>query len=96
MGTKLHFRVHTTNLLKEIVDNSLTVGKNGVLFVPINQLRVLLCMVAERAAEINDPKLNALMIRMTLYEVADPESNEYNREIVNEHMKLLNKNEQTN
>jgi len=73
---KFHFRVHTPNLLKEIVSNSIP-RSHGVLFVPLNSLRILLGKVAERASELNDPILNQLMFDMTLYEIADPESKDY-------------------
>ena len=61
------FRVHTPNLLNEIADCA--VGKDaGVLFVPLNQFRILLGLVAQRALELDDPKLNKLMVALTLYE----------------------------
>jgi hypothetical protein len=43
-----------------------------------------LAQVAERASELNDPQLNELMCRLTLYEVADPYSGEYDPEILKE------------
>jgi len=38
--------------------------------------------VAERASQINDPQLNALMCRLALYEVADPFSKSYDKKVV--------------
>lgn len=65
--TDLGFRVHTPLLLKELADNG--IGTAGVLFVPINQLRICLGLLAERAAEINDPILNIRMLCLGLYDV---------------------------
>lgn len=81
MAKELCWKVHTPNLFKEIVDHALP-RKMGVMLTPINQFRLLLSEVAERASELNDPKLNALMCRMTLYEIADPESSEYDKKTV--------------
>jgi hypothetical protein len=65
----VHFRVDTPALLLEIVNCAMD-RKNGVLKIPINIFRDYLCRVAERAIEIDDPKLNILMLEMNLYEVA--------------------------
>ncbi len=45
-------------------------------------LRDLLCQVATRASQLNDRELNKLMMRLTLYEIADPESREYDKDFV--------------
>jgi hypothetical protein len=70
---KLHWKVHTPNLLKEIAGNNET----GILRIPLNIFQDLLRQVADRAVEINDEKLNCLMIRLTLYDNADPASPDY-------------------
>jgi hypothetical protein len=44
-------------------------------------------MVGERASELNDPQLNALMCRLTIYEIADPESKNYKPRVVKKIMK---------
>lgn len=72
---ELNWSFHTVNFLREI-------GINPTLSVirqPINIFGQILHEVATRASELNDPKLNALMVRLTLYEIADPESPEYNK-----------------
>lgn len=51
------------------------------MFVPANTLRLYLIQIAQRAAELNDPKLNAIMCQMALYSVADPYSPEFDKEI---------------
>jgi len=71
--TGVTFQVHTPRLLEEVLVNT---GASA-LKIPMNIFRQLLGQVATRASEIDDPKLNALMIRLTLYEVADPYSNDY-------------------
>ncbi len=75
---ELEFKIHAPNFLKEVFDLNPKLG--GVLFVPANTLRTYLLQIAQRASELNDPKLNAIMCQMSLYEIADPESKEYDRE----------------
>ncbi len=77
---KMQWRVHTPNLLKEIAQN---IGKNGTaVATPLQILAQLLSQVGERAAELNDEKLNALMVRLTIYSVADPESPDFDQDVV--------------
>jgi hypothetical protein len=72
----LKWRVHTPSLLKEILNNK---GAN-ILHRPVQIFASILSQVAQRASELNDAKLNALMCRLTLYVIADPESPEYDKE----------------
>ena len=72
------WKVHTPNLLREVMSNDST----AVLKIPIAVLAELLAEVAERAIELDDDKLNELMLRLTLYSAADPESPDYNPKIV--------------
>ena len=71
------WRVHTYRLLKEIVDCS----GQAILQKPLAIFGKLLAEVGERAAELNDPRLNALMLRLTIYTAADPESPDYDPEL---------------
>lgn len=64
----MHFRVDTPALLLEIVNCAMD-RRNGILKIPINIFREYLVKVAERAAKLNDPELNILMLEMNLYEV---------------------------
>lgn len=73
MKTELQWKVHTPNLLKEILNNP----QAGILRTPINILGKLLYQVGERAKEINDPTLNKLMMQLTIYSQADPGSKDY-------------------
>lgn len=67
--SKLDWSCHTPNLLKEVLTNE----SAGVLRMPLTIFGQLLAEVATRASELNDPALNLLMLRLTLYDVADPE-----------------------
>ena len=70
------WKVHTPQLLKEVLDNPTT----QILKIPLTILAGLLFAVAKRASELNDPQLNALMCRLTLYEISDPYSSEFDKE----------------
>ena len=67
-GNKYHFRVDSPQLLNEIASAGLP-RSAGVLKVPLNVFRTYLIQVAQRAIELNDPKLNILMLEMNLYEI---------------------------
>jgi hypothetical protein len=75
----LQWRVNTPQLLKEIIGNNET----AVLSKPLAIFGRILAEVGERAAEINDPKLNALMCRLAIYEVSDPYNANYDAELIN-------------
>jgi len=77
-GRKLEWRVHTPNLLQHIID----IPMPGMLGVPLNVFARLLMQVGQRAAELNDEKLNKLMMQLTIYSAADPQSEDYNQEAV--------------
>lgn len=77
-GIACEWRVHTYNLLKEISDHSGQVA----IQKPLQIFGELLYDVGRRAAELNDPRLNALMLRLTIYTAADPESPDYNPDLV--------------
>lgn len=72
----LYFKIDLPQFLKEIADCGLD-RKMGTLKIPLNIARQYLCMIAERAAEINDPQLNLLMIETRLYETPAPNTKEY-------------------
>lgn len=76
--TAAEWRVHTYWLLREIVET----GGQPILQKPLSILANLLAQVGERAAELDDPRLNALMLRLTIYTAADPDSPDYNPELV--------------
>lgn len=66
---ELTFNVSTVDLLNEVVNCALPPNM-GVLKIPLNIFKNLLCQVAERAIEIDDPQLNVLMLKLGLYEVS--------------------------
>jgi hypothetical protein len=74
----LKWKVHTPNLLKETLTNPGT----SALSTPFSIFGKLLAAVAERAIELKDPELDKLMLRLTLYSQADPESPDYDKELV--------------
>lgn len=74
-NVNLEFKINTPQFLKEVFDENPKLG--GIFFVPANILRNYLIQIAERASELNDPKLNAIMCQMALYSIADPYSNEF-------------------
>jgi hypothetical protein len=76
---EVYFKVHTAKLLEEILENNPSIG---ILKVPTNVFRGLLCQVAQRASQINDPILNKLMCDLTLYEIADPSSKDFDSKMV--------------
>jgi len=75
---KLKWRVHTHGLLKEILLDH----RNRMLEIPLNIMLGLLRQVAQRATELDDTKMNELMIRLSLYSVANPDDPEYDPELV--------------
>lgn len=75
-GKNLYWKVNTPALLNEILINN----QVAILAKPIAIFAAILHEVGERAAEINDPKLNALMCRLAIYAESDPYSVEYNAE----------------
>lgn len=81
------WKVHTPNLLKEIAQNT----NQPILSKPINIFGRLLAEVGKEAIRINDAKLNALMCRLTIYSMADPESPDYDKKALDQVYKLAQK-----
>jgi hypothetical protein len=80
MPENLGWKVHTPGLFKLIIEDP-----HGWAFqIPLNIMLDLLRKVAQRATELNDPELNKLMIRLSLYSISNPEDPEYNPELVNQ------------
>jgi len=74
----MEWRVNTAGLLSEIVAHN---PSAAILAKPIQILGIILSEVGQRAAELNDPKLNKLMARLALYAETDPYSEHYSEEI---------------
>ena len=79
---KLGWRIHTANFLAEATNNNLA----PVLHEGMVIFSLLLQAVAKRAIELDDRELNKLMIRLTLYKCADPESAEYQPDLIREYL----------
>lgn len=88
MTKQAKWRVNTPQLLKEVLVNQ---GSLSILNKPIQIFASLLEAVADRAGELNDPQLNALMCRMALYAESDPYNPEYNEELTNQTINLTTK-----
>jgi len=74
------WKVHTSNLLEEILTNK----SATILHKPLAIFGRVLAEVGERAAELNDPILNELMCRLTIYEIADQTKSTYDKAAVAE------------
>lgn len=79
--TPLSWRVNTCQLFKEIVENG--GQQTGIFRQPLMIMKSILAEISERALQLNDPQLNALMCRLSLYEQSDPYSKEYNEVLTN-------------
>lgn len=79
-GHSMMWRVNTAAFLKEVFDNYPANG--GIFYQPANIFRELLAMVSERATELNDPVMNALMCRLALFGEADPYSPDYDHDML--------------
>jgi len=77
MPAKPQWRAHLPRLIEEIANNP----QCSALVIPLRITREIIDRVAQRAIELNDPQLNALMCRLTLYEQSDPYSPHYNKEV---------------
>lgn len=73
----LQFDVSTPDFLKEACDNC----NGGMYAVCWNVFRNLIAMVATRAAELNDPIMNVLMLRLNLYDVPNAKRYEIIKQI---------------
>ena len=71
------WKVNTAGLLKEILVNKVVREPLGV---PIQIFASILLQVSERASELNDPLLNELMCRLSLYAISDPYNTEYDKD----------------
>lgn len=73
----LLWRINTAGFLREIGSNHVM----GFAQIPLQIFGNMLIEVGMRAAELNDPKLNALMCRMAMYDQADPTSKNFDSEL---------------
>jgi len=78
--TNASWKIHTPNLLNEVLKNPGT----GILKKPLTILGRYLYLIGERATELDDPILNNLMCKLTIYEIADPQNTNYDLEKLKE------------
>ncbi len=71
------WKVNTPGFLKEICGNP----QVAPIQITFQIFADILYEVATRASELNDDKLNALMCRLSLYEISDPYNNAFDREL---------------
>lgn len=68
----MNFRIDTPALIQEIGNNAKE-KRTPELIIPLNILLAYLTKLASRAAELNDPELNIIMLEMKLYDVPHDE-----------------------
>lgn len=73
----MKWRCNMPGLLKETLENGDPKGTNGVLQKPYQILFALLNELGEVAIELNDPKLNCMMLRLGIYENGIPSHPEF-------------------
>ena len=78
---KAKWRVNTPQLLREILVNQSSLS---ILNKPVQIFADILGAVAERAGELNDSQLNALMCRLALYAESDPYNADYDEKLTND------------
>ena len=66
---QLTFDVNFPGFVKEACENC----NGGMYAVTWNIFKNLICQVAQRATELHDPVLDALMIKLNLYELSNEE-----------------------
>jgi len=82
--SKENWRVNTSQLLEEITKNK---GASQ-LVIPLRIFNSILAEIAKRAIELDDKEMNKLMLRLSLYEVSNPKSKEYNPKTVTEYLSM--------
>lgn len=63
---RMQFDAHLPNLLRELVEGH---PSPGPLTRAVNLTLPILAALAERAIQIDDPRLNILMLRLAMYEI---------------------------
>ena len=68
--TEPHWRCHVPNLLKEVLEAN---PNMWAMKMPFNILLQMLYDLGKIAERINDPELNAMMLRLAIFEQGDPD-----------------------
>jgi len=81
--TNLKYKSNVKGLFEEII------GSNNQMWImrqPLKLTYQILQEVAQRSQEINDPKLNCLMLRLSLYDINDPQSENFDQDAVEKYL----------
>jgi len=79
----MKWRIHTTEFFNRIQEISSSLKETEAIIDPLIIFRDLLVQVGKRASKLDDPIMNALMCRLTIYGIADPQDKEnYNPKLV--------------
>jgi hypothetical protein len=89
MKERLEWKVHTHGLFKEILNGR----DSAILRNPLNIMQGILREVATRAIELDDRKLNVLMMRLSLYAISDPDDPKYDPLTVEHYVSQVRKSE---
>jgi len=81
---RLGWRCHTPNLIHEIGD----CNELGPVVPALRIFQTLLVQLSEVAIEIDNPKLNSMMVRLTLYSAGEPSNPDYNAKQIYEILEL--------
>lgn len=76
--------VNTKGLIEEIMDCN---KHSWILKIPLITLYDLLRQVAQRCAELNDPRLNELMLRLNMYEMSNKDRVKMIKQMIKEQEK---------
>ena len=77
------WKINVFGLLEEILGNPTCF----IMAKPFNILISILRELAKRAIELDDKELNKLMLRLSLYEIANPESSEFDQDKVTKYLR---------
>lgn len=76
---------NTPTLLEEIISHWW--DQTVVFQIPLRLLYGILQEVAQIATKIDDKELNQLMMRLSLYDISDPRSKNYDSDFVDQYLK---------
>jgi hypothetical protein len=78
---RLSWRVHTPNLINDIIANMDRKSYEQNVMTPMVIFQSILRELAELAIEIDDPRLSLIMCRLTLFSCADKREPDYDPDI---------------
>jgi len=78
-----HLKVNIRGIFEEILNNN---EHTWVMKIPLLSILHILAQVGERASELNDPLLNSYMLKLGVYDVADPKNENYDKDFVTKYL----------